>query len=108
MNILSTIWTETSAYGRYRGSTKSASDVLSKFRGVYRLRMLEPFYRWWIRKSPDVQNAIIPICTSNLHQVLSFIFGGVIYNGANFIIEREEAIMEKARVDPSFTEENLK
>jgi hypothetical protein len=31
-----------------------------------------------------------------------------LYNSANFIIEREDAIEEKARVNPEFTEENLK
>lgn len=36
--------------------------------------------------------------------LLSAIFFTIIYNGANFIIEREDLIAEKARVDPNFNE----
>ncbi|CAD8171099.1 unnamed protein product [Paramecium pentaurelia] len=68
--------------------------------GVYRIKFLEPIYRWWIRRSPDTQFAIIPY-------FLSAVFFSIIYNGANFIIEREDQIAEKAKVDPNFNKENL-
>ena len=69
--------------------------------GVIRLKFLEYPYRWWKSRSSDTRFAIIPI-------FLSLAFGVFIYNSANFFIERDITIKQKAKLDENATEENFK